>query len=312
MQLELDRVSKEFRSGSRTVRAVNEVSQRFVSGESVAVVGESGSGKTTLARLIMGLEQTSGGSITVDGKPVRKVGAFADKLQMVFQDPFSSFNPRHTIGYSLTRALQVESGLSRAEARKRAVELLERVGLAPAEQVMARMPDELSGGQRQRASIARAVGGGAQFVVADEPTSMLDVSVASRILMLFRELSDLGVTYIFITHNLAVARFIAQRIVVLYRGEVVEDGDADTLVHEPLHPYTKLLLDCTPDRDRPATGRTQEIRTPDDARYPADRWCTFAARCPYVSEKCRGTIPLTTVRGRSVRCTLYSDSGDEA
>lgn len=309
MRVELTDVSKEFRTGARRTRAVRDVSQEFVSGESVALVGESGSGKTTLARLIMGLERCTSGTITVDGEPVGQPGKFADRLQMVFQDPFASFNPRHTVGYSLTRAIQVERGLSRAKAGDEARELLDRVGLAPAEQMMRRMPDELSGGQRQRASIARAIGGGARFVVADEPTSMLDVSVASRILMLFRELTDLGVTYIFITHNLAVARFIAQRIVVLYRGEVVEDADADTLVHEPLHPYTKLLLDCTPDRDRPTSARSQEVRAADDATYPAGQWCTFAARCPFVTDKCRGRIPLTEVRGRHVRCTLYSGEG---
>ncbi|HVX44524.1 MAG TPA: ATP-binding cassette domain-containing protein [Mycobacteriales bacterium] len=246
MQVEVKGVTKTFRSGARTVRAVNGIEQTFVSGESVALVGESGSGKTTLARMIMGLETCSEGSILIDGEPVRKPGQFAQKLQMVFQDPFSSFNPRHSIGYAITRPFQIELGLSRREAHDRAVELLDKVGLSPPEQIMRRMPDELSGGQRQRVSIARAVGGGAQFVVADEPTSMLDVSVASRILMLFRELTDLGVTYIFITHNLAVARYIADRIVVMYRGEVMEDGPADEIVHHPTHDYTKLLLECTP------------------------------------------------------------------
>lgn len=246
MQVEVNSVSKTFRTGSRTVQAVKNVEQTFVSGQSVALVGESGSGKTTLARMIMGLETCTSGSILVDGEPVRKPGQFSQKLQMVFQDPFSSFNPRHSIGYALTRPLQVELGLSRREAHSRAVDLLDRVGLSPPEQMMRRMPDELSGGQRQRVSIARAVGGGAQFIVADEPTSMLDVSVASRILKLFRELTALGVTYIFITHNLAVARYIADRIVVLYRGEVMEDGTAEDIVHHPTHDYTKLLLECTP------------------------------------------------------------------
>lgn len=300
MIIELDHVTKQFRS----VRAVSDVSLRVVSGENVCLVGESGSGKTTIARMIMGLEPCSTGNIKVDGHPVRKAGQLSKELQMVFQDPFSSFNPRHTIGYALIRALQVGAGLDKRAARSRAIDLLDRVGLHPAEEVLSRFPDEISGGQRQRASIARAVGGGAQFIVADEPTSMLDVSVASRILQLFRELMSLQVNYLFITHNLAVARYIADRIIVLYRGEVMEEGPADEVVTNPKHPYTKLLLECTPDPSRPDRERSERIAEPNLPGGQA-AWCSYASRCPYRSEACTAPIPLTMSGNRRIRCTLY-------
>lgn len=255
MIINLEHVTKDFRG----TRAVNDVTLQLRSGENVCLVGESGSGKTTIARLIMGLEQTTSGSIRVDGRPVQKVGRLSKDIQMVFQDPFSSFNPRHTVGYALIRAFQAAAGYDRRKAREHAIELLDQVGLHPAEDMLGRFPDELSGGQRQRASIARAVGGGAQFIVADEPTSMLDVSVASRILQLLRDLMRLDVTYLFITHNLAVARYIADRIVVLYRGEIVEQGPADDIVTNPQHPYTRLLLDCTPDPDHPSRERVRAV-----------------------------------------------------
>jgi peptide/nickel transport system ATP-binding protein len=301
MIIDLEHVTKDFRG----TRAVSDVSLHLESGENVCLVGESGSGKTTIARMIMGLEKVSGGTITVDGKPVQGAGRLSRELQMVFQDPFSSFNPRHTIGYALIRALQAGSDLDRRKARERAVDLLDQVGLQPAEEMLARYPDELSGGQRQRVSIARAVGGGAQFVVADEPTSMLDVSVASRILQLLRDLMRLNVSYLFITHNLAVARYIADRIVVLYRGEIVEEGPADEIVSDPKHPYTKLLLECTPDPERPKRARTERVARTDLPGDP-DLWCPYADRCPYFTQECTAPVEVQQVEGRRVRCTLYS------
>ncbi len=303
MIIELDHVTKDFRG----TRAVNDIDLRVTSGENVCLVGESGSGKTTIARMIMGLETCTKGTITVDGKPVRKAGQMSKEIQMVFQDPFSSFNPRRTIGYALIRAFQVGAGLDRKSARERAIELLNKVGLHPAEQVMNRFPDELSGGQRQRASIARAVGGGAGFIVADEPTSMLDVSVASRTLKVLRDLMELQVNYLFITHNLAVARYIADRIVVLYRGEVVEEGPADEIVTSPKHPYTQLLLESTPDPDRPNRHRTERVNTNDLPGGPG-AWCTFAPRCPFRTDACAAPVPLAEVSGRRVRCTLYDST----
>lgn len=260
MIIELDHASKKFRGRQGTVHAVNGVSARFVTGENVCLVGESGSGKTTIARLVLGLDRCTEGAVRIDGTPVTHAGQFARSVQMVFQDPFASFNPRYPIGRALTRAIQVELGVSRRQAHDRALELFERVGLLPAEDMLARLPDELSGGQRQRASIARALGAGPQFIVADEPTSMLDVSVASHILKLFRGLTRSGVSYLFITHNLAVARYIADRIVVLYHGEIVEDGPAEQIIEDPQHAYTRLLLDCTPDPAHP--DRRHGRRTP--------------------------------------------------
>lgn len=300
MIIDLEHVTKDFRG----TRAVNDLSLQLRSGENVCLVGESGSGKTTIARMIMGLERVSSGSIQVDGHPVRSAGRQSRALQMVFQDPFSSFNPRHTIGYALIRALRAAAGFDRVTAHRRAIELLDQVGLHPAEEMLSRYPDELSGGQRQRVSIARAVGGGARFIVADEPTSMLDVSVASRILQLLRGLMELDVTYLFITHNLAVARYIADRIVVLYRGEIVEDGPADEIVSDPKHPYTRLLLECTPDPGRKTRKRSERVAR-EDLPGGADGWCPYATRCPHFSAQCAAPVQFHEVADRRVRCTLY-------
>jgi len=313
--VDLQDVTKEFRSSGQLVTALDRVTLRFTDGETVAIVGESGSGKTTLARLLVGLEQTTEGEVRIDGKTVRKPSHVAGRIQMVFQDPFASFNPRHTVGYSISKALGIQLRCSPAIAVERSTEALEEVGLHPGDDFMRRMPDELSGGQRQRASIARALGGGAKLIVADEPTSMLDVSVSSHVLQLFRRLMSHGVRYVFITHNLAVARYIADRVVVLYRGVVVEDGPAEDVVSNPLHPYTQLLVSSTPDPARGIRPRTtpltrEESMTSDD--FPdRDRGCVFASRCPHRSERCLAPVALADRQGtRRVRCVLHDGSND--
>jgi len=312
--VQLESVTKEFRSSGHRVTALDGVDLQLSEDQSVALVGESGSGKTTLGQLLVGLEQATTGEISVDGSPVRRPTDIAGRVQMVFQDPFASFNPRHTIGQSISKALSIQLRCSAAEAGREAVEALEAVGLYPGADFMARMPNELSGGQRQRASIARAVGGGARLIVADEPTSMLDVSVASQMLRLFRALAGRGVSYLFITHNLAVARYIADRIVVLYRGVIVEDGPVDAVIGHPSHPYTRLLLDSTPDPERghrarpPVPEETTEMALDDlsDRR----RWCVFAARCPHRSPACAAPVALRPrAGGGQVRCVLPEAAG---
>ncbi|MFF2389724.1 ABC transporter ATP-binding protein [Agromyces sp. NPDC058104] len=239
-----------------TLNAVKDVSFTLEPGRTVALVGESGSGKSTIARMLAKLETPSSGSVLLDGRPTTGRGAslarYRRQVQMVFQDPFASLNPFHTILHHVERPVRVHHpGLTAAGARERAYELLERVRLSPAETFADRRPHELSGGQRQRVAIARALAPGARFIVADEPVSMLDVSIRLGVLNLLAELqreSQLGVLYI--THDLATARHFSDEILVMHRGEIVERGPSDEVILHPQHEYTKTLLDAAADPER--------------------------------------------------------------
>ncbi|NYI06763.1 ABC transporter ATP-binding protein [Allostreptomyces psammosilenae] len=261
--LEVRDLVKDFpvRSGLRrsTLRAVDRVSFTLVPGRTVALVGESGSGKSTVARMIARLERPSSGRIQAvksDGQGVSD-REYRDHVQMVFQDPFASLNPFHSIEHHLARPLKLHGrGGDRAETRRQVEQLLERVNLTPAEDIAQRRPHELSGGQRQRVAIARALAPGAQVVVADEPVSMLDVSIRLGVLNLLARLQredDLAVLYI--THDLATARHFSDDILVMYRGRVVERGPADDVILNPQHPYTQLLASAAPNPD--ARGRSR-------------------------------------------------------
>ena len=257
--LEARNLVKDFhlRSGfkSTVLHAVKDVSFTLEAGKTIALVGESGSGKSTIARMLMKLETPTSGQILLDGAPTgtrgKALGRYRSEVQMVFQDPFASLNPFHTIIHHLERPIRIHHPhLSRAEVRERALELLERVRLSPAEKFADRRPHELSGGQRQRVAIARALAPGARFIVADEPVSMLDVSIRLGVLNLLADLQredDLGVLYI--THDLATARHFSDEIMVLYKGDVVERGPADTVILHPQHDYTKTLLAAAPEPD---------------------------------------------------------------
>lgn len=257
--LEARHLVKDFtlRSGlkTRTLHAVKDVSFTIAAGKTVALVGESGSGKSTIARMLMKLETPTSGEILLDGKPSGiRGGALAryrSDVQMVFQDPFASLNPFHTIAHHLERPLRLHHPeLSGAQVRERAWELLDRVKLTPAAGFADRRPHELSGGQRQRVAIARALAPGARFIVADEPVSMLDVSIRLGVLNLLAELQreeNLGVLYI--THDLATARHFSDEIMVLFHGDVVERGPADEVILNPQHEYTKTLLGAAPEPD---------------------------------------------------------------
>ncbi|MFF2493303.1 ABC transporter ATP-binding protein [Agromyces sp. NPDC058064] len=239
-----------------TLNAVKDVSFTLEPGRTVALVGESGSGKSTIARMLAKLETPTSGSVLLDGRPTAGRGAglarYRRQVQMVFQDPFASLNPFHTILHHVERPVRVHHpALSAAEARDRAHELLERVRLSPAETFADRRPHELSGGQRQRVAIARALAPGARFIVADEPVSMLDVSIRLGVLNLLAELqreSQLGVLYI--THDLATARHFSDEILVMHRGEIVERGPSDEVILHPQHEYTTTLLDAAADPER--------------------------------------------------------------
>ncbi|HCA87155.1 MAG TPA: ABC transporter ATP-binding protein, partial [Streptomyces sp.] len=260
--LEVRDLVKDFsiRSGLRhsRLRAVDQVSFTLVPGRTVALVGESGSGKSTVARMIARLEKPTGGTITATGPDGARVDhrRYRDHVQMVFQDPFASLNPFHTIEHHLIRPLKLHGRAEgKDELRGQVERLLERVNLYPAADVAQRRPHELSGGQRQRVAIARALAPGAQVVIADEPVSMLDVSIRLGVLNLIARLQredDLAVLYI--THDLATARHFCDDILVMYRGRVVERGAADDVILNPQHPYTRLLASAAPDPDS-AGGR---------------------------------------------------------
>ncbi|MEV7972178.1 ATP-binding cassette domain-containing protein [Cellulomonas sp. NPDC089187] len=252
--LELRDVVKEYRVGRRPLRAVDRVSLTLEPGRTIALVGQSGSGKSTIAKLLMQLERPTSGQILVDGQPVARRGrglrTYRNQVQMVFQDPFASLNPYHSIGHHLARPVALHHPeFSGAQVEERVRDLLRRVRLDP--DFARRRPHELSGGQRQRVAIARALAPEPGILVADEPVSMLDVSIRLGVLNLLSRLQreeNLGVLYI--THDLATARHFSDEILVLYRGEVVERGPADDVILRPQHEYTRLLASAAPDPDR--------------------------------------------------------------
>ncbi|MGO2520470.1 MAG: ABC transporter ATP-binding protein [Microbacterium sp.] len=256
------------RNGLRrtTLHAVDDVSFTIKPGRTIALVGESGSGKSTVARIISRLETATSGGVYLDGAAAARRGAALDRyraqVQMVFQDPFASLNPFHTILHHIERPLRIHNPhLSKEQILDRAYELLERVQLTPASRYAQRRPHELSGGQRQRVAIARALAPGATYIVADEPVSMLDVSIRLGVLNLLADLQrteGLGVLYI--THDLATARHFSDEILVMYRGRIVERGAADSVILDPQHEYTKTLLDAAADPDRHGQLR-EEVRS---------------------------------------------------
>ncbi|PZQ51052.1 MAG: ABC transporter ATP-binding protein [Phenylobacterium zucineum] len=256
--LEVRDLNKDFRLrsglGFTTLQAVADVTFTVDQRRTVALVGESGSGKSTIARIIAKLETPTSGEVLLDGRPTpqRATREYRRQVQMVFQDPFASLNPFHSIGHHIERPLRLHHpGLSGEELHARVVELLERVHLTPGETYLERRPHELSGGQRQRVAIARALAPGARFIVADEPVSMLDVSIRVGVLNLLADLqrSD-GLGVLYITHDLATARHFSDEILVMYRGRIVERGPADEVILNPQHEYTRKLREAAADPDR--------------------------------------------------------------
>ena len=274
------------------VKAVDDVSLELHKGEVLGLVGESGSGKTTLGRTLLGLVHATEGSIEFDGREItrmseRELRAVRREMQIVFQDPHASLNPAMTIEQSVGHPLQIHGIGSAQERRRRIVETLETVGLAPAEQFMAKYPSDLSGGQKQRAVIARSIILNPVLLVADEPVSMLDMSVRAKILELMLELKrELDLTYLYITHDLATAKFFCDRIAILYLGRIVEIGPAAAIYANPKHPYTQALLRAIPEPDplRTVPRDLPRGEVPDAAQPPLG--CSFHPRCPKAFEVC--------------------------
>ncbi len=275
------------------VKAVDGVSFSLGRGEVLGIVGESGSGKTTLAKAVLGLLRPTAGSVVLEGEvisklPERRVRPLRRHMQPVFQDPRASLNPTMTIEEAVGHPLRIHRlGLTPDERRAKVAEALERVGLVPVARFLPRYPGELSGGQRQRAAIARAIILGPALVVADEPVSMLDMSVRAKILQLLVDLKrDLGLTYIYVTHDLATARFFCDRVAIMYLGRVVEIGTVDELYAHPRHPYTRSLLEAIPEPDpeHRIPHRLPRGEVPDAAAPPLG--CAFHPRCPEAFGPC--------------------------
>jgi peptide/nickel transport system ATP-binding protein len=278
------------------LKAVDGVSFGISKGETFALVGESGSGKSTVARMVVGLLAPTEGTVTIAGVSMTDPAAVAERqrlrrrIQMIFQDPYASLNPRWRVDRIVAepiRAFRLLDG--EGDIRARVGELLSLVGLHPDDGL--RYPHEFSGGQRQRIAIARALASDAEFIVCDEPTSALDVSVQAQILNLMRDLQDrLGLTYLFISHNLAVVRHMATRIGVMYLGRIVEISGGRELFSAPKHPYTRMLLDAVPDVGM--TGR-QRVQVKGEIPSPIDppSGCTFNPRCPFANDRCRKEVP---------------------
>jgi oligopeptide/dipeptide ABC transporter ATP-binding protein len=298
------------------VRAVDGVSFHLGTHETLGLVGESGSGKTTIGRAILGLTPVTDGRVMFDGADITHADArvrrrLSSTLQVVFQDPYGSLNPTRTVGQTLAEPVAARRTVPRDEVKRRVEEMLGRVGLAP--DAGRRYPNAFSGGQRQRIAIARALMVQPRLVICDEPVSALDLSVQAQVLNLLKELQDsLELSYLFIAHDLHVVRHLSHRIVVLYRGQVMEEGPAELVYTRPSHPYTRALLDASPSPDpdvqwRRRAQRVRPVRS--ESSSPTGDGCPFVDRCPYAILTCTTQRPHLepTGSGASVACHRWDE-----
>jgi len=304
-----------FRRQVGTVKAVDDVSFDVRTGETLGLVGESGCGKSTTARAILRLYTPTAGSIRIEGSEISRLEggalrALRPKMQMIFQDPQASLDPRMTVGSIIAEPLDEHSTLSRTDRRARVLELMEAVGLS--RRFASRYPHEFSGGQRQRIGIARAIALNPKFIVCDEPIAALDVSIQAQVVNLLEDLQEaFGLTYLFISHDLSMVRHLATRVAVMYLGRLAEIGPSEALYRRPLHPYTEALISAVPSTDPDVEARRQRIILKGDVPSPQNPppGCVFQTRCPKAFDRCRVEVPalLDKGEGRQVACHLHDD-----
>lgn len=313
--IETKHLKKYFKTGSGMLHAVDDVNISIERGHTLGVVGESGCGKSTLGRTILRLLPATSGSVLYEGKDIQKLGSsdmkkMRSEMQIIFQDPYASLNPRMSVSQIIEEPLKVNHIYKdKAEKDKRILELMDTVGLA--RRLANSYPHELDGGRRQRIGVARALALNPSFIVCDEPVSALDVSIQAQVLNLMMDLQDsMGLTYMFITHDLSVVRHISTHIAVMYLGQVVEYAPSQELFDDPKHPYTKALLSAIPIPDLAYRGKPREL-IKGEITSPIDPkpGCRFATRCPYATEKCTGrNLELTDVGPEhQVACVLYEE-----
>ncbi|MEC8022836.1 MAG: oligopeptide/dipeptide ABC transporter ATP-binding protein [Myxococcota bacterium] len=296
-------LSKTFENRHQTVHALNDVDLTVCEGECVAIVGESGCGKSTLARILVGLEQPTHGEASIGGLPVASPRPdvrrrIARLCQMVFQDPYASLNPRMRIGSIIDEPLRIHHAGDADRRKRRVFQLLETVHLPP--DCVDQYPHQLSGGQRQRVGIARALALSPKVLIADEPVSALDVSIQAQILNLLNDLKrSLSLTLILVSHDLQVVRWISNRVVVMYHGRIVESGATKTIFENPVHPYTRVLLNAAPRIGVPPQIADNPIPHGDSS---FDSGCAFGARCPLVQSHCKSAVPILDGRVHRVAC----------
>ena len=295
--VKVDNVSKHFHTAGGVVKAVNNVSFEIAKGETVGLVGESGCGKSTLGRTLMGIYQPTEGKIYFNNEEINIKKAkdrykYAKKAQMIFQDPYASLNPRMTVGSIISEGMEIHNMYTPEKRKERVGELLDLVGLN--KEYANRFPHEFSGGQRQRIGIARALAIEPEFLICDEPISALDVSIQSQIINLLIDLQKrLGLTYLFIAHDLDIVRYISDRIVVMYLGHVVEIGESDEVYSNALHPYSQALLSAVPIPDPKLEREKKRIILEGDIPSPINlpKGCPFAGRCHYAKPECSESMP---------------------
>ncbi|MGF1696263.1 ABC transporter ATP-binding protein [Vibrio lamellibrachiae] len=298
------------------LRAVNGLNFKLREGHCVAIVGESGCGKSTSAKIATKIHKATEGGIYFHGtniddfKSGKVLDAYRREVQMVFQDPFSSLNPLHTIRYHLQRPLKIYHGIKPGkEMEYRMIKLLTEVGLTPAKDVLGKFPHQLSGGQRQRVFLAKTLAIGAKVILADEPTSMLDVSIRIGVLNLMNKMKkEMGKAFMYITHDIATARYFAEETIVLYCGHMVEWGDTEAITQNPQHPYTQLLLAAVPDPSRSIHDKLPTHRSLETPMWSPDkRGCPYASRCPQAKKVCGEYLPEPTqiAENHFSRCHLF-------
>jgi len=302
-----------FSSKSSIVRAADDVSFSLKEGEVFVLAGESGSGKSTIARLIMKALEANSGKIIFEGQEIGNDSKSLTKIrmacQMVHQDPYDSINPRMRVFDIVLEPLEIHKVGNKEERQKRVIEALREVRLEPAEEIAKKFPHALSGGQRQRIVLARALVLKPKVIIADEPVSMLDVSVRAEVLELMEELQKKhNISFVYITHDLATARHFGQRIAILYLGKIVEMGPIDQVLLHPKHPYTQALIDALSEPDPENLHKEKKIRINEPLDIDVYQGCRFRARCPYAIEECKEDPPLEDIgNGRDVACFVKLD-----